>query len=140
MASWPPPDHPKIKTHDSESRGQEEAGRTRRTSELFTRSTALKFVNALNTRRSRPYATSELFTRSTAHESYRLVIKDSAHSNYIESVNQQWRKSAPPILSSSHCEPYGARSCAHARKTIPPAPTHPPTKQIVPSMYEESLI
>ena len=33
----------KIKTHDSESRGQEEAGRTRRTSELFTRSTALKF-------------------------------------------------------------------------------------------------
>ena len=37
-----------IKTHDSESRGQEEAGHTRRTSELFTRSTALKFVNALN--------------------------------------------------------------------------------------------
>ena len=37
-----------IKTHDSESRGQEEAGRKRRTSELFTRSTALKFVNALN--------------------------------------------------------------------------------------------
>ena len=37
-----------IKIHDSESRGQEEAGRTRRTSELFTRSTALKFVNALN--------------------------------------------------------------------------------------------
>ena len=39
---------PKIKTHDNESRGQEEAGRTRRTSELFTCSTALKFVNALN--------------------------------------------------------------------------------------------
>ena len=37
-----------IKTHDSESRGQEEAGRMRRTSELYTRSTALKFVNALN--------------------------------------------------------------------------------------------
>ena len=30
-----------IKTHDSESRGQEEAGRTRRTSELFTCSTTL---------------------------------------------------------------------------------------------------
>ena len=30
------------------SLGQEEAGRTQRTSELFTRSTALKFVNALN--------------------------------------------------------------------------------------------
>ena len=37
-----------IKTHDSESRGQEEAGRTQRTSELFTCTTALKFVNALN--------------------------------------------------------------------------------------------
>ena len=37
-----------IKIHDSESRGQEEAGRTQRTSELFTRSTALKFVIALN--------------------------------------------------------------------------------------------
>ena len=37
-----------IKTHDSESRGQEEAGSTQRTRELFTCSTALKFVNALN--------------------------------------------------------------------------------------------
>ena len=37
-----------IKTHESESRGQEKAGRTRRTSELFTRSTAVKFVDALN--------------------------------------------------------------------------------------------
>ena len=37
-----------IKTHDSELRGQEEAGHTQRTSELFTRSTVLKFVNALN--------------------------------------------------------------------------------------------
>ena len=33
-----------IKTHDSESRGQEEAGRTRRMSVLFTGSTAVKFV------------------------------------------------------------------------------------------------
>ena len=38
----------RIKTHDSESRGQEEAGRTRRTSVLFTGSTALKLENALN--------------------------------------------------------------------------------------------
>ena len=37
-----------IKTHGSESWGQEEAGHTRRTSELFTGSTTLKFVNALN--------------------------------------------------------------------------------------------
>ena len=37
-----------IKTHDSESRGHEEAGRTRRMSVLFTGSTGVKFVNALN--------------------------------------------------------------------------------------------
>ena len=36
-----------IKTHDSESRGQEQAGRTRRMSVLFTGSTGVKFVNAL---------------------------------------------------------------------------------------------
>ena len=37
-----------IKTHDSELRGQEEAGRARQTSELFTGSTAVKFVIGLN--------------------------------------------------------------------------------------------
>ena len=37
-----------IKTHDSESRAQEETGRTRRMSVLFTGSTGVKFVNALN--------------------------------------------------------------------------------------------
>ena len=37
-----------IKTHDSESRGQEEAGRTRQMSVLFTGNTAMKFVNTLN--------------------------------------------------------------------------------------------
>ena len=31
------------------------------------------------------------------------------------------------------------RSYAHARKTIPLTPIHSFTKQIVPSMYEESL-
>ena len=31
-----------IKTHNSESRGQEEAGRTRQTSELFTGSTTVE--------------------------------------------------------------------------------------------------
>ena len=36
------------KTHDSESRGQEEAGRMQRTTELFTCSTAVKFVKTLN--------------------------------------------------------------------------------------------
>ena len=37
-----------IKTHDSESRGQEEAGHMQRMSVLFTGSTSVKFVNALN--------------------------------------------------------------------------------------------
>ena len=36
------------KTHDSESQGQEEAGHTRQTSELVTRNTAVKIVNASN--------------------------------------------------------------------------------------------
>ena len=38
----------RIKTHNSESRGQEEAGCTQRMSVLFTGSTGVKFVNALN--------------------------------------------------------------------------------------------
>ena len=37
-----------IKIHDSELQGQEEAGCMRQTSELFIRSTAVKFVDALN--------------------------------------------------------------------------------------------
>ena len=49
------------------------------------------------------------------------------------------KEGALPILSSSHCEFYGARLCADARKTISLAPIHSFTKQIVPSMYEESL-
>ena len=107
-----------IKTQYSESRGQEEAGRTRRMSVLFKGNTAIKFVNALNSR----------------HEGYRLVINDPARSNHIELATQQWRKSAPPILSTSHCEFNGARWCAHARKTIPLAHIHPFTKKMVPSL------
>ena len=37
-----------IKTHDSESRGQEEAGHMWRMSVLFTGSTVVKFFDALN--------------------------------------------------------------------------------------------
>ena len=37
-----------IRTHNSESRGQEEVGCMRQTSELFTGSTTVKFVNTLN--------------------------------------------------------------------------------------------
>ena len=110
-----------IKTHDSESRGQEEAGRTRRMSVLFTHSTGVKFVNALN----------KLQLKLS------LSYQGLSTSNYIESVTQQWRKSVPPILSTSRCEFNGTHSCAHARKTIPLAPIHLFTKQIVPSMYQK---
>ena len=48
MVSFYKSSHNWIKTHDSELRGQEEAGRTRRMSVLFTGSTGVKFVNALN--------------------------------------------------------------------------------------------
>ena len=59
-----------------------------------------------------------------------VVIEDSACSNHTESTTKQWRKSAPPILSTSHCEFNGARLCIHAQKTIPLAPIHSFTKQI----------
>ena len=48
-------------------------------------------------------------------------------------------KSAPPILSISQCEFNSARSCAHARKTIPLTPIHLFTKQMVPSLCPELL-
>ena len=71
-----------IKTHDSESQGQEEAGRTRRMNELFTGSTSLKLVNALN---KPPLKLS-------------LSYQGSACSNYIESVIQQWSTANPEYL------------------------------------------
>ena len=43
------------------------------------------------------------------------------------------------ILSTSHCEFNGTRSCLHTRKSIPLAPFHPFTKQMVPSLCPESL-
>ena len=45
----------------------------------------------------------------------------------------------PPILSTSYCKFNGARSCTHAQKTIPMAPIHPFTKQMVPSLCPELL-
>ena len=72
---------------------------------LFTGSTGMKFVNALN----KPPL------------SYRLVIKDSARSNHIELAAQQWRKSAPPILSISQCKFNGAICAPTLEK---PSPWH----------------
>ena len=63
---------------------------------------------------------------------------DSPCSNHIVPVTQQWRKLASPILSTSHCEFNGVRSCAHAQKTIPLVLIHPFSKQIVPLLYQKS--
>ena len=64
--------HQLIKTHDSELRDQleEEAGCMQRTSELFTCSTAVKFVDALN------------------KPPLKLLLKNSAPSNHIESADE----------------------------------------------------
>ena len=45
----------------------------------------------------------------------------------------------PPILSISHCEFNGTRSYAHAQKTIPLAPIHLFTKQVITLLCPESL-
>ena len=90
---------------------------------LHVLSTALRFANTLR------------------HESYHLVIKDSACSNHIESVTQQWRKLVPPILSISHYEFNGARLCTQAQK---PSFWHQFyylfTKHTLPPLYPYSLI
>ena len=44
----------------------------------------------------------------------------------------------PPILCTSYCKFNGARSCAHARKIIPLVSIHSFTRQIVPSLYQQS--
>ena len=87
---------------------------------LFTCSTAAKFVNAPN------------------KPPLKLLLSYQGLSNYIESVTQQWRKLAPPILSTNHCEFNGACWCAHTRKIIPLAPIHLFTRQIV--LYRQSAI
>ena len=46
----------------------------------------------------------------------------------------------PPILSTDHYEFYETHSCTHTQKTIPLAPIHSFTKQIVPSLYQQSSI
>ena len=60
-----------------------------------------------------------------------VVIKDSACSDCIESVTQQWRKSMLSILSTSFCEFYGTCLCSHTQKTILLRPIHSFTKQII---------
>ena len=66
------------------------------------------------------------------------VANCQANNQSISQSTQQWRKSAPPILSTSQCKLNGACSCAHT-KNHPLAPIHPFSKQMVPSLCLESL-
>ena len=112
-----------IKTHDSESQGQEEAGRTRRMSVLFTGNTDMKFVNVLN---KPPLKLLLSYQGLSTFKQYRI---NNPTMEEIDATNPEYQ----PLPLLWH------RSCAHARKTIPMAPIHPFTKQIVPSMYQESF-
>ena len=90
---------------------------------LFTGSTAVKFVNALN---KPPLRLSLSYQRLSTFYLYRIsnptMEEIGATNPEYQPLRVLWR-----------------RSCAHARKTIPLAPIHSFTKQIVPSMYQESL-
>ena len=93
-------------------------------SELFTGNTAKKLANALA---KLPW--------QLAPSYYSPIIC----SYYIESTNQQWWKSAPLFLSTSHCKFNGAHSCAHVRKTIPIPLVLKFNTFIVPSINIESI-
>ena len=67
-------------------------------------------------------------------------MEDSVHSNHIESIAQKWRKSAPSILSSSHCEFIGTHLCTHARKTIPLASIYSFSTFIVSRIIDSKLV
>ena len=84
-----------IKTHDSESRGQEEAQQRDHCRDLFTRSTTLKLANVLA---KPPLKLSLSYYRPTTFLLYRI------NKPRMEEI-------APPFLSTSHCEIYAAR-CA----------------------------
>ena len=49
------------------------------------------------------------------------------------------QKSASSILSTSYCEFYGTCSCTYTQKIVLLAPIHLFAKQIVTSLYQESL-
>ena len=77
---------PAIKTHDSESQGQEEAGRIcdKQVSYLHIAHTTLKLVNALN------------------NPPLKLLLSYQGFSTL-----------GTPILSTSHCKFYDTHLCAH---------------------------
>ena len=112
-----------IKTHDSESRGQEEAQQRRPLSELFTRSTALKLANALA---KPPLKLSLSYYRPTTFLLYRInkprMEKIGATIPKYQPLRVLWH----PL-------------CNYVRRTILSRPIRPFTRQLVPSLFEESI-
>ena len=112
-----------IKTHDSESRGQEEAQQREPLSELFTRSTALKLANALA---KPPLQLSLSYYRPTTFLLYRInkprMEEIGATIPKYQPLRVLWR----PL-------------CDYARRTILSRPIRPFTRQLVPSLFEESI-
>ena len=113
---------PVIKTHDSESRGQEAQQRDHRR-ELFTRSTALKLTNALA---KPPLKLSLSYYRPTTFLLYRInkprMEEIGATIPKYQPLRDLWR-----LL------------CDYARRTILSHPIRPFTRQLVPSLFEESI-
>ena len=63
------------------------------------------------------------------------VIAQLQRSYYIESINQEWKKSAPPFLSISHYELYG--TCYVTTHDEPSNLLI--TQVLVPLLFEESI-
>ena len=92
---------------------------------------------------------SELFTRNIAKKLANALAKPprqlapsyhSPNTFLLHRINnQQWWKSAPPFLSTGHCEFNGTRSCAHVQKTIPIPLALKLNTLIVPPISVESI-
>ena len=112
-----------INTHDSESRGQEEAQQRDHCRELFTRSTTLKLANALA---KPPLKLSLSYYRPTTFLLYRInkprMEEIGATIPKYQPLRDLWR----PL-------------CDYARRTILSRPIRPFTRELVPSLFEESI-
>ena len=94
--------------------------------ELFTRNIAKKLINALA---KPPWQLAPSY-----HGPNTFLL------HMIEPTNQQRWKSAPPFLSTGHCEFNGARSCTHVWKAIALESISPMMKRFRLSLFSNSLL
>ena len=92
-------------------------------SELFTRSTALKLANVLA---KPPLELSLSYYRPTTFLLYRINKPRMEDIGATIPKYQPWRVLWRPL-------------CDYARRTILSRPIHPFTRQLVPSLFEESI-